>query len=33
MEIIWGNKLKAGDYKYVDRFPHYVADGGDDKIG
>jgi hypothetical protein len=33
MEIIWGNKLKAGDYKYVDRFPHYVADGGNDNIG
>jgi len=32
MEIIWGNKLKAGDYKYVGGFPHYVADGGDEKI-
>ena len=33
MEIIWGNKLKAGDYKYIDRFPHYVADGGNDNVG
>jgi hypothetical protein len=32
MEIIWGNKLKAGDYKYVGGFPHYVADGGDENI-
>ncbi len=23
MEIIWGNKLKAGDYKYIGGFPHY----------
>jgi Protein of unknown function (DUF3047) len=30
MEIIWGNKLKAGDYKYIGGFPHYVADGGDE---
>ena len=33
MEIIWGNKLKASDYKYIDKFPHYAADGGDDNIG
>lgn len=33
MEIIWGNKLKAGDYKYIDKFPHYVADGGNDNVG
>ncbi len=33
MEIIWGNKLRAGDYKYIGGFPHYVADGGDDRIG
>jgi Protein of unknown function (DUF3047) len=32
MEIIWGNKLKAGDYKYIVGFPHYVADGGDENI-
>lgn len=30
MEIIWGNKLKAGDYKYIGQFPHYVAGGGDE---
>ena len=27
-----GNKLKAGDYKYVGGFPHYVADGGDENF-
>jgi hypothetical protein len=32
MEIIWGNKLKAGDYKYIGGFPHYVADGGDENM-
>ena len=32
MEIIWGNRLKAGDYKYIEGFPHYVADDGDDNI-
>src|SRR5215813_3883899 len=32
MEIIWGNKLKAGDYKYIGGFPHYVADGGSENI-
>ena len=33
MEVIWGNQLKAGDYKYIDRFPHYVANGGKENIG
>ena len=33
MEIIWGNKLRAGDYKFIGGFPHYVADGGDDRLG
>jgi len=33
MEIIWGNKLRAGDYKFIGGFPHYAADGGDDRIG
>jgi len=32
MEIIWGNKLKAGDYKYIGGFPHFVADGGSENI-
>jgi hypothetical protein len=32
MEIIWGNKLNAGDYKYIGGFPHYVADGGNENI-
>lgn len=30
MEIIWGDKLHAGDYKFIGGFPHYVADGGDE---
>ena len=30
MEIIWGNRLKAGGYKYVGDFPHYVARGGNE---
>lgn len=33
MEIIWGNRLVAGDYKYIDGFPHYVADGGSENVG
>jgi hypothetical protein len=33
MEVIWGNRLKAGDYKYIGGFPHFVADGGDDRVG
>lgn len=33
MEIIWGNRLKAGDYKTIGTFPHYVADGGNENIG
>ena len=34
MEIIWGNKaLKAGDYKYLGGFPHYVANGGNANAG
>jgi hypothetical protein len=33
MEAIWGNRLKAGDYKYIGGFPHFVADGGDDRVG
>ena len=32
MEIIWGNKLRAGEYKYIGEFPHYVARGGDENI-
>ena len=40
MEIIWGNrKLRTGDWKYLDsfwsnnRFPHYVARGGNENAG
>ncbi|HEX3419036.1 MAG TPA: DUF3047 domain-containing protein [Stellaceae bacterium] len=25
MEVIWGNRLKPGDYKYIGGFPHFVA--------
>ena len=30
MEIIWGDRLKAGEYKYIGGFPHYVARGGNE---
>ena len=33
LEIIFGNSLLAGDYKYLKQFPHYVARGGDDAVG
>jgi hypothetical protein len=33
MEVIWGNRLKAVDYKYISGFPRFVADGGDDRVG
>ena len=33
MEVIWGNRLKPGDFKYIGGFPHFVADGGDDRVG
>src|SRR5262249_41507860 len=33
MEVIWGNGLQAGDYKFIGGFPHFVADGGDDRVG
>jgi hypothetical protein len=33
MEVIWGNRLKPGDYKYVGGFPHFGADAGDDRTG
>jgi len=32
MEIVWGNKLKAGNYIYIGGFPHYVARGGNENI-
>jgi len=31
--VIWGNRLKAGEYKYNRGFPHFVADGGDERVG
>jgi hypothetical protein len=33
MEVIWGNRLKPGDFKYIGGFPHFVADAGDDWVG
>ena len=33
MEVIWGTRLKAGEYKYIGGFPHYVADGGEARAG
>jgi hypothetical protein len=33
MEVIWGNRLKRGDYKYIGSFPHFVADAGDERVG
>jgi hypothetical protein len=33
MEVIWGNRLKPGDYKYIGGFPHFVADADDDRVG
>ncbi len=29
-EIIWGNRLRRGDTKFIGTFPHYVADGADE---
>jgi hypothetical protein len=33
MEVIWGNRLKPGEYKYIGGFPHFIADAGDDRVG
>ena len=33
MEVIWGNRLNPGEYKYIGGFPHFVADAGDDRVG
>ena len=33
MEVIWGNRLQTGDYKYLRSFPHFVADAGDERVG
>lgn len=33
-EIIWSNRsFKRGDWKIIDGFVHYVADGGDSNVG
>jgi hypothetical protein len=31
MEVIWGNRLKPGEYKYIGGFPHFVADAGKER--
>ena len=33
MEVIWGNRLKPGEYKYIGSFPHFVADAGEERTG
>jgi len=33
MEVIWGNRLKPGDYKYIGGFRHFVADAGENRVG
>ena len=33
MEIVWGNRLHAGEWKFIEGFPHYVGDGGDENAG
>ena len=33
MEVIWGNRLKTGDCKFIGGFPHFVADSSDDRVG
>lgn len=34
VEIIWSNKkFSPGDYKYIDDFAHYVANGLDENVG
>ena len=32
-EVIWGNRLQPGDYKYISSFLPFVADAGDDRVG
>jgi hypothetical protein len=32
MEVIWGNRLKPSDYKYIGGFPHFVADSSDEPV-
>jgi hypothetical protein len=33
MEVIWGNRLKPGDYKYIGSSPDFVADAGEERVG
>jgi hypothetical protein len=33
MEVIWGNRLTPGEYKYIGGFPHFVADAGEERVG
>jgi hypothetical protein len=33
MEVIWSNRLRPGEYKYIGGFPHFVADAGEKRTG
>jgi hypothetical protein len=33
IEVVWGNRLRPDDYKYIGGFPHFVADAGDKRVG
>ena len=33
MEVIWGNRLRPGEYKYIGGFPHFVAAAGEERTG
>ena len=33
MEVIWGDRLRPGEYKYIGGFPHFVADAGEERTG
>ena len=33
MEVVWGNRLRRGDWKFIGGFPHYVADGDAENAG
>jgi hypothetical protein len=33
MEVIWGNRLRPGEYKYIGGFSHFVAAAGEERTG
>ena len=33
MEIVRGDRLRRGGWKFIGGFPHYVADGGGENVG